>query len=144
MRGTPRQRAQAFDGITKNMEKKFSVFVYGTLKSGEPNHKTLAETGGEYRKSDFLIFSLCDSEFGELEKNTKSQYSDIQKNVLKFISSGTTMEKFPLVVGTKFNIPFLLDDAGNGNIFLEFSFFLGFSQKFKNSELSKFLKFRNF
>ncbi|ULT99238.1 hypothetical protein L3Y34_000523 [Caenorhabditis briggsae] len=67
------------------MEKK-SVFVYGTLKSGEPNHKTLAETGGEYR----------------------------------FISSGTTMEKFPLVVGTKFNIPFLLDDAGNGNVSLFF------------------------
>ncbi|PIC41674.1 hypothetical protein B9Z55_009015 [Caenorhabditis nigoni] len=64
------------------MEKKFTVFVYGTLKSGEPNHKTLAETDGEYR----------------------------------FISSGTTMEKFPLVVGTKFNIPFLLDDAGSGNV----------------------------
>lgn len=63
------------------MGEKFKVFVYGTLKTGEPNYKVLSETDGEYR----------------------------------FISSGTTVEKFPLVVGTKYNIPFLLDDAGNGN-----------------------------
>ncbi|KAF1762547.1 hypothetical protein GCK72_010809 [Caenorhabditis remanei] len=61
---------------------KFKVFVYGTLKTGEPNHKVLSETEGEYR----------------------------------FISAGTTIEKFPLVVGTKYNIPFLLDDAGTGNV----------------------------
>ncbi|CAI2349549.1 unnamed protein product [Caenorhabditis sp. 36 PRJEB53466] len=80
MRGTPRQRAQAFDGI--DMLQKINVFVYGTLKTGEPNHKVLSETDGEYR----------------------------------FISSGSTAQRFPLVVGTKFNIPFLLDEPGKGNV----------------------------
>lgn len=64
------------------MEKlKIKVFVYGTLKTGEPNHHVMSETDGEY----------------------------------SFISKATTQDKFPLVVGTKYNIPFLLDQAGQGN-----------------------------
>ncbi|PAV58404.1 hypothetical protein WR25_23942 isoform A [Diploscapter pachys] len=57
------------------------VFVYGTLKKGEPNHKTLSETAGLY----------------------------------KFVSEGTTIQKYPLIIATKFNIPFLLNDPEKGH-----------------------------
>lgn len=65
------------------------VFVYGTLKKGEPNHHWLTN-----------------------EKN----------GFAKFIGSGITMTKFPLIVATKYNIPFLLNapDTGrniNGEIY---------------------------
>ncbi|CAB3402087.1 unnamed protein product [Caenorhabditis bovis] len=59
---------------------KILVFVYGTLKREEPNHKVLVDTPG-YQK---------------------------------FISSGSTCCQYPLVIGTKFNIPFLLNKPGEG------------------------------
>lgn len=52
------------------------VFVYGTLKSNEPNHHWLT--------------------------NHKNGHS-------KFLSEGCTIKKYPLVIGTRYNIPFLLD-----------------------------------
>ncbi|XP_070068903.1 putative gamma-glutamylcyclotransferase CG2811 [Drosophila takahashii] len=58
------------------------VFVYGTLKRGEPNH-----------------YWLTKKENGEA----------------KFLGRGTTAVKFPLVVGTRYNIPFLLARPGEGN-----------------------------
>lgn len=58
------------------------VFVYGTLKKGQPNHKWLA---------------------------------DARNGVATFISSGTTTQKLPLVIGTRYNIPFLLSKPGIGN-----------------------------
>ncbi|KAL5287592.1 GGACT family protein [Megaselia abdita] len=58
------------------------VFVYGTLKKGEPNHYWLTKP---------------------------------ENGVSKFISEGTTVTKFPLVIGTRFNIPFILDKKGSGN-----------------------------
>lgn len=33
----------------------------------------------------------------------------------KFLGTGSTIEKFPLVIGTRYNIPFLLDKRGIGN-----------------------------
>ncbi|EDW61830.2 putative gamma-glutamylcyclotransferase CG2811 isoform X1 [Drosophila virilis] len=58
------------------------VFVYGTLKSGEPNHHWLTtKTNGHAR----------------------------------FLAKGTTMIRFPLVIGTRYNIPFLLDKQGVGH-----------------------------
>ncbi|CAD6187992.1 unnamed protein product [Caenorhabditis auriculariae] len=57
------------------------VFVYGTLKSGEPNHHVMSATAGTHR----------------------------------FISNGTTVDKFPLIISTQFNIPFLLHKPGEGN-----------------------------
>uniref|UniRef100_A0A182JQ59 Gamma-glutamylcyclotransferase family protein n=1 Tax=Anopheles christyi TaxID=43041 RepID=A0A182JQ59_9DIPT len=58
------------------------VFVYGTLKRGEPNHHLLA--------------------------NADSGYA-------KFICKGSTNRRFPLVVATRYNIPFLLDKPGTGS-----------------------------
>ncbi|XP_026842614.1 putative gamma-glutamylcyclotransferase CG2811 isoform X2 [Drosophila persimilis] len=58
------------------------VFVYGTLKSGEPNHHWL----------------------------TKKENGQAQ-----FLGRGTTAVKFPLVVGTRYNIPFLLAWPGDGH-----------------------------
>lgn len=60
----------------------FKVFVYGTLKQGQPNHKWL---------------------------------TDASNGVATFISSGTTTQKLPLVIGTRYNVPFLLNKPGIGN-----------------------------
>lgn len=58
------------------------VFVYGTLKSGEPNH-----------------FWITDSSNGSAQLQ----------------SAGTTTEKYPMVIATRFNIPFLLNLPGTGH-----------------------------
>lgn len=34
----------------------------------------------------------------------------------KFIGSGNTVEKYPLVIASRWNIPYLLDKKGTGNI----------------------------
>lgn len=57
------------------------VFVYGTLKRGEPNHHWLTK-----------------------KENGQS----------RFLGKGTTTVRFPLVVGTRYNIPFLLARPGQG------------------------------
>jgi len=59
------------------------VFVYGTLKTGEPNHHVISSGGGEGR-------SLC-------------------------LGKGRTAQKFPLVIGSRYNIPYLLDAPGKGH-----------------------------
>jgi gamma-glutamylaminecyclotransferase len=64
------------------MSKHF-VFVYGTLKKGEPN-------------------------YGYMSKFTKGFF--------QFISKGKTAIKYPLVIGTKYNIPFLLNSPGTGHV----------------------------
>ncbi|XP_015609380.1 putative gamma-glutamylcyclotransferase CG2811 isoform X2 [Cephus cinctus] len=58
------------------------VFVYGTLKRGEPNHGLIQN-----------------AEFG----------------YAKFLGIGRTIKKYPLVIATKYNIPFLLKKPGIGN-----------------------------
>ncbi|KAL7737588.1 hypothetical protein ACLKA6_007702 [Drosophila palustris] len=58
------------------------VFVYGTLKRGEPNH-----------------FWLTKKENG----------------VSQFLAKGKTVTKFPLVIGTRYNIPFLLNKPDVGH-----------------------------
>lgn len=64
-------------------KKLFNVFVYGTLKKGEPNHYwfTREETGHH-----------------------------------NFICNAKTVEKYPLIIATKYNIPFVLDSPGMRNI----------------------------
>ncbi|XP_032590090.1 putative gamma-glutamylcyclotransferase CG2811 isoform X2 [Drosophila grimshawi] len=58
------------------------VFVYGTLKSGEPNHHWLTTKANGFSR---------------------------------FLAKGATSTKFPLVIGTRYNIPFLLNKQGVGN-----------------------------
>lgn len=60
----------------------FKVFVYGTLKKGEPNYHWLTT-----------------------EDNGLAQ----------FMCNGKTIEKFPLIVATKYNIPFLLNVPETGH-----------------------------
>lgn len=55
------------------------VFVYGTLKKGEPNHNWFSK-----QKDGFYQF-ICDAQ---------------------------TTEKFPLIIATKYNVPFLLFSPG--------------------------------
>lgn len=63
------------------------VFVYGTLKKGEPNHFYLTT------KTNGFAEYVCD---------------------------GKTAEKFPLIVATQYNVPFLLNVPKTGhNIFGE-------------------------
>ncbi|XP_071492948.1 putative gamma-glutamylcyclotransferase CG2811 [Diadema antillarum] len=57
------------------------VFVYGTLKRGQPNHHVI---------TDF-------------------------KEGYKLIGEGQTQSKWPLVIASEFNIPFLLDSEGEGH-----------------------------
>lgn len=59
------------------------VFVYGTLKRGQPNHYLMNES-----------------------KNGSA----------KFIAKAKTIQKFPLVVATRYNIPFLLNKPGFGEL----------------------------
>lgn len=58
------------------------VFVYGTLKRGEPNHHWLTKKDNGFSK---------------------------------YLSNAVSTQKYPLVVGTRYNIPFLLNKPGNGN-----------------------------
>uniref|UniRef100_A0A1I8Q755 Gamma-glutamylcyclotransferase family protein n=1 Tax=Stomoxys calcitrans TaxID=35570 RepID=A0A1I8Q755_STOCA len=68
--------------MSKVSDKLFKVFVYGTLKRGEPNHHWLTRQ---------------------------------ENGFARFVAQGTTDEKYPLVVGTRYNIPFLLDKPGTGH-----------------------------
>ncbi|XP_013395290.1 gamma-glutamylaminecyclotransferase-like isoform X3 [Lingula anatina] len=57
------------------------VFVYGTLKRGEPNHHVMTNT---------------------------------ENGTAKFVGEGKTTESWPLVIASKYNIPFLLHCKGKG------------------------------
>uniref|UniRef100_A0A7I5E9T0 Gamma-glutamylcyclotransferase family protein n=1 Tax=Haemonchus contortus TaxID=6289 RepID=A0A7I5E9T0_HAECO len=57
------------------------VFVYGTLKRGEPNANVLTTTDGQHR----------------------------------FIGEGRTKVPYPLIVASKYNIPFVLNEPGKGH-----------------------------
>ncbi|XP_035657964.1 gamma-glutamylaminecyclotransferase-like isoform X1 [Branchiostoma floridae] len=57
------------------------VFVYGTLKRGQPNYHYMVNT---------------------------------DNGMAKFVGKGRTADRLPLVVASKYNIPFLLDLRGQG------------------------------
>lgn len=58
------------------------VFVYGTLKKGEPNHEWLTK---------------------------------LENGTAKFVDNGTTCTEYPLVVATRYNVPFLLNKPSVGH-----------------------------
>ncbi|KAE9416651.1 hypothetical protein Angca_006788, partial [Angiostrongylus cantonensis] len=62
----------------------FRVFVYGTLKRGEPNADVITNTAGRYR----------------------------------FIGEGRTKVPYPLIVASRYNIPFVLNEPGKGYVSL--------------------------
>lgn len=59
------------------------IFVYGTLKQGQPNYYHLEST---------------------------------ENGHALFRSAATTINKYPLVISTKYNIPFLLHKEGVGHV----------------------------
>lgn len=65
-----------------SQSKLIKVFVYGTLKNGQPNHHWLTTPSNGYAK---------------------------------FLCLGRTIEKLPLVIGTRYNIPFLLNRINFGH-----------------------------
>lgn len=67
--------------ISKMASSMSKVFVYGTLKKGQPNHHWLTNT---------------------------------MNGAASYISNGTTKIKYPLVISTRYNIPFLLNKPGIG------------------------------
>ncbi|KAL2718035.1 gamma-glutamylaminecyclotransferase C isoform X1, partial [Vespula squamosa] len=58
------------------------IFVYGTLKRGEPNHKLIQDATNGYAK---------------------------------FLGIAKTTSSYPLIIATKYNIPFLLKKPGIGH-----------------------------
>lgn len=70
---------------------KFLVFVYGTLKRNEPN------------------YHVIDPDKHKCPETT---------GVSNFIGPARTEKKLPLVIGTRYNIPFLLDREGIGHSIL--------------------------
>lgn len=67
--------------VSQQTKQLFSVFVYGTLKRGGPNHSVLSS-----------------------ESNGFAEYA----------CDGTTALKFPLIIGTRRNVPFLLNAPDTG------------------------------
>lgn len=59
------------------------VFVYGTLKTGQPNHHVM---------------------------------NDAKNGAATFVGKARTEKKWPLVISSKYNIPFLLPHEGRGNV----------------------------
>lgn len=55
--------------------------------------------------------------YGTLKKEQPNHHwlTNLENGVSKFISEGTTVIKFPLIIATSRNIPFLLDKKGYGN-----------------------------
>ncbi|XP_037045974.1 putative gamma-glutamylcyclotransferase CG2811 isoform X4 [Bradysia coprophila] len=67
--------------ISKMASSLSKVFVYGTLKRGQPNHYWLTNSNNGFAS---------------------------------FLTNGTTKDKYPLVISTQYNIPFLLNNPGIG------------------------------
>ncbi|XP_014277603.1 putative gamma-glutamylcyclotransferase CG2811 isoform X2 [Halyomorpha halys] len=55
--------------------------------------------------------------YGTLKRNEPNHnwLSDTNNGNSKYLGEGTTLQKYPLIIGTRYNVPFLLDKAGVGN-----------------------------
>ncbi|XP_039748420.1 putative gamma-glutamylcyclotransferase CG2811 isoform X1 [Pararge aegeria] len=55
--------------------------------------------------------------YGTLKRNEPNHHwlTNPEHGIGKFITEGTTKTKYPLIIGTKYNIPFLLYSPGDGH-----------------------------
>lgn len=55
--------------------------------------------------------------YGTLKRNEPNHHwlTDPNNGNGKFVNKGETKTKYPLIIATKYNIPFLLYSPGNGN-----------------------------
>ena len=62
--------------------------------------------------------------YGTLKKEEPNHHwiADTSKGFAKFLGVANTVEKYPLIIGPKYNIPFLLDARGRGNVSLKLHF----------------------
>lgn len=72
-----------FSKFRHDDKKLHKLFVYGTLKTGQPNH---------------------------------FHFEEVDHGDINFYGDATTIEEFPLVVATRWNLPFLLHAPGEGHI----------------------------
>lgn len=72
----------ASNSTTKSPEEMHRVFVYGTLKSKEPNAHVIAEA--------------------------------VEKGHARFLCRAQTIDRYPLIIASRYNIPFLLHHPGEG------------------------------
>lgn len=56
--------------------------------------------------------------YGTLKKNQPNYYhlNNTENGVAEFRSVAKTIKKYPLVISTKYNIPFLLENEGVGQV----------------------------
>lgn len=59
------------------------VFIYGTLKRGEPNESVM---------------------------------TNLVTGMQRFVGTGKTVNAYPLIIASEYNIPFCLDKPGIGNV----------------------------
>ena len=64
--------------------------------------------------------------YGTLRRGQHNNQFLLQRDIGKseFIGAATTLEKFPLVLATSYNLPFLLDARGSGHVGIKLSYSL--------------------
>lgn len=67
--------------------------------------------------SQRLLSSVFIFVYGTLKRNQPNHYLMLNGNngIAKFVTNGTTQEPFPMVIATRYNIPFLVDVPNVGN-----------------------------
>lgn len=73
------------NGTKEKIARMALVFVYGTLKRGEPNTSVM---------------------------------TDLATGMQRFVGTGRTVNAYPLIIASEYNIPFCLDKSGIGNVSL--------------------------
>ena len=53
--------------------------------------------------------------YGTLKRNEPNHHHILNRNV-KFVSEATTVDKWPLIIATDYNIPYLVNKKGYGNV----------------------------
>ena len=55
--------------------------------------------------------------YGTLKKNEPNHFHLLTRNV-KFVCEATTIDKWPLIVASDFNIPYLCNKKGHGHVYI--------------------------